>query len=137
MLAYGYWHARFHDDPRVIGLTIQLNKHPFTVIGVTPPQFRGTLLIANPDFFVPIVNQEQIDAANVLNDRGNRAAIFMTLGHLKQGVTPAEAAADVNSIWSDLVKIYPKHHTPSTFVLGRPSLYGERLGRPMRAFLSR
>ena len=135
VLAYGYWHARFHDDPSVIGLNIQLNKHPFTVVGVTPPQFRGTLLIASPDFFVPIVNQEQIDAANVLNDRGNRDAIFMTLGHLKQGVTPAEAAADVNSIWSDLVKIYPKDHMPSTFVLGRPSLYGERLGRPMRAFL--
>ena len=136
VLAYGYWHAHFHDDPHLVGHIIQLNKHPFTVIGVTPPEFRGTLLIASPDFFVPIVNQEQLDDSSLLTDRGNRGAIFMTLGHLKSGVTPAQAAADVNSIWSDLVKTYPKDHASSNFVLGRPSLYGERLGRPMRAFLS-
>lgn len=136
VLSYSYWHAHFHDDPGVVGRTLQLNKHPFTVIGVTPSEFRGTLMIFSPDLFVPMVNQEQIDAANLLNDRANRGAIFMTLGHLKPGVTTAEAAADVNSIWSDLVKAYPKEHAPCTFVLGRPSLYGERLGHPMRAFLS-
>jgi predicted permease len=136
VLAYGYWHAHFHSDPSVVGRVIQLNKHPFTIIGVAAPEFRGTLLIASPDFFFPIVNQEQLDSSNLLNDRGNRGAIFMTMGHLKAGVTPAKAASNVNSIWSDLVKTYPKDHMTSNFVLGRPSLYGERLGRPMQAFLS-
>lgn len=136
VLSYSYWHAHFQDDPGVVGRTFQLNKHPFTVIGVTPAEFRGTLLIFSPDFFVPLVNLEQLASTNLLNDRGNRGAIFMTLGHLKAGVTPAPAAADVNSIWAELVKTYPKDHAPATYVLGRPSLYGERLGRPMGAFLS-
>ena len=35
VLSYGYWHARFHDDPGVIGRVVRVNKHPFTVIGVT------------------------------------------------------------------------------------------------------
>jgi predicted permease len=135
VLTYSYWHGHFRDDRDVVGRTIQLNKHPFTIIGVTPPEFRGTLLIASPDFFLPMVNQEQVDGSNLLNDRGNRDAIFMALGHLKSGVAPAQAAADVNLIWSDLVKTYPKDHAPAKFALARPSLYGERLGRPMRAFL--
>ncbi|HYM25232.1 MAG TPA: ABC transporter permease [Vicinamibacterales bacterium] len=136
VLGYGYWHAHFHDDPAIVGRTVRLNTHPFTVIGVAPAEFRGTLLLFNPDFFVPLVNVEQIQSAIGLNDRGNRDAVFMTLGHLKAGVTPAQAAADVDAIWADVVKTYPANHRASTFALGRPSLYGEHLGRPFRTFLS-
>jgi len=136
VLAHSYWHARFHDDPGVIGRAVQLNKHPFTIIGVAPPEFRGTLLILSPDFYVPIVNQEQLLSGNLLNDRGNRGAVFMTLGHLKAGIAPPQAAADVNAIWTDVVKTYPDNHRASTFSLARPNLYGEHLGRPMRTFLS-
>ena len=50
-----YWHTHFQDDRGVVGRIVQLNKHPFTIIGVAPPAFHGTLLFFNPDFFVPIV----------------------------------------------------------------------------------
>src|SRR6267142_2619839 len=60
----------------------------------------------------------------------------MTMGHLKAGVTPAQAAADVNSIGADLEKTYPKDHAQMIFALARPSLYGDYLGRPVRAFLT-
>jgi predicted permease len=136
VLGHAYWHARFHDDPAVIGRTVLLNKHPFTIIGVAPPEFRGTLLVLNPDFYVPIVNQEPLLGGSRLNDRGSRDAIFMTLGHLKAGIAPAQAAADVDAIWADVVKAYPDNHKASTFSLARPGLYGEHLGRPMRMFLS-
>jgi len=47
VLTYAYWHTRFRDDRDVIGRSVQLNKHPFTIIGVTPPRvlryFRGLL----------------------------------------------------------------------------------------------
>ena len=45
----------------------------------------------------------------ILNARGNRA-VFQVLGHLKAGVTPEQAAADLNSIGSWLEKNYPKDH---------------------------
>ena len=67
VLTYGYWHSHFHDDRGVVGRVVQLNKHPFTVIGVAPPGFQGTLLFGSPDFFVPIVNQEQLGGGNTLN----------------------------------------------------------------------
>ena len=132
VLSYGYWHANFQDDRGVVGHVVQVNKHPFTIIGVAPPGFRGTLMFFSPDFFLPIVNFEE---QSVLNARGNRW-IFMTMGHLKAGVTPEQAAADVNSISADLEKAYPKEHHHMPYALARPSLYGELLGRPVRAFLA-
>src|SRR5438876_426858 len=61
VLSYAYWHTHFQDDRGVLGRVVQLNKHPFTIIGVAPPQFRGTLVFFSPNFFVPIVNCEQVD----------------------------------------------------------------------------
>jgi predicted permease len=135
VLTYAYWHSHFQDDRGVVGRTVQLNKHPFTVVGVAPPEFHGTLLIFSPDFFVPIVNQEQVDGANLLNDRGNRWVIS-AMGHLKAGVTQAQAIADLNSIGSFLKKSYPKDEDQMTFSLARPSLVSDITGRPVRAFLA-
>jgi predicted permease len=135
VLSYGYWHTRFQDDRGVVGRTVQLNKHPFTVVGVTPPEFHGTLVFFNPDLFVPIVNQEQVDGENLLSARAKRW-VFMTLGHLKAGVTPAQAVADLNSIGSYLEKTYPKDDDQRSFTLARPSLYGDLLGKPVRAFMT-
>ena len=114
VLSYAYWHTRFQDDPGVAGRTVQLNKHPFTIVGVTPPEFHGTLVFFNPDFFVPIVNQEQVEGENLLNTRGRRW-IFMTMGHLKAGVTPPQAVADLNSIGTYLEKTYPKDDDQRSF----------------------
>src|SRR5882762_4034106 len=59
VLSYEYWHTHFQDDRGVLGRVVQLNKHPFTIVGVSPPEFHGTLVFFNPAFFVPMVNQEQ------------------------------------------------------------------------------
>src|SRR5712671_3857758 len=135
VLSYAYWHTRFQDDRGVVGRTVQLNKHPFTIVGVAPPEFHGTLLFFNPDFFVPIVNQEQVQGENLLNARGKRW-VFMTMGHLKAGVTPAQAVADLNSIGSYLEKTYPKDDDQRSFTLARPGLYGDYLGKPVKAFMT-
>lgn len=136
VLTYSYWHTRFQDDRGVVGRTVQLNRHPFTIVGVAPPGFHGTLLFFSPDFFLPIVNQEQVAGVNILNARATRSGIFSVLGHLRPGVTPAQAAADLNSIGSYLEKTYPKDDGHVSFGLGRPSLYGNLLGPPVRAFVT-
>jgi predicted permease len=135
VLTYAYWHSRFQDDRNVVGRTIQLNKHPFTILGVAPPGFHGTLLIFSPDFFVPMIDAGLIDGTSFLNSRQTRW-VFMTFGHLKPGVTKAQAIADLDSIGSSLGKNYPKDDAQMTFTLARPALYGDYLGRPFTAFLT-
>jgi predicted permease len=135
VLTHAFWHSHFQDDRGVVGRVVQLNKHPFTILGVAPPEFRGTLAFLFPDFWVPLVNQEEVEGENVLNARGNRG-LLMVMGHLKAGVTPVQAVADLNSVGSYLEKTYPKDDGNMTFTLARPGLAGDWLGRPLRAFLT-
>ena len=135
VLSYAYWHTRFQDDRGAVGRVVQINKHPFTIVGVAPPEFHGTLLFASPDFFLPMVNVEQVEGGNPLNDRGDRW-VYLALGHLKAGVTPTQAIADLNSIGSYLEKTYPKVDGHVNFGLSRPSLYGDFLGSRVRAFVT-
>jgi len=134
VLTYDFWRTHFQSDPSVIGRVVRLNKFPYTIIGVGPPEFHGTLMFFNPDFFVPIVNHSQFDV-NDMNARGDRW-VFMTLGHLKPGVTQAQAIADLNSVGASLEKAYPKDDPKMSFKLARPSLYGDYIGRPVRTFMS-
>ena len=122
VLSYAYWHSQFQDDRGVIGRTVQLNKHPYTIIGVAPPGFRGTLLFVSPDFFMPIVNQEQTDAQNLLNSRANTNSIFEAFGHLKPGVTPAQAVEELKAVSAYLEKTYPKEFAKKSSTLERLGL---------------
>ena len=135
VLTYAYWHTHFQDDRTVVGRRVQLNKHPFTIVGVAAPEFHGTLLFFSPDFFAPLVNQEQVEGESQLNARGKRS-IFQVMGHLKPGIGPAQAAADLDSIGGYLEKSYPKDDNKMTFSLGRPSLSGDFMERPVRAFVT-
>jgi predicted permease len=140
VLSHAYWHVNFQDDRGVVGRIVLVNKHPFTVIGVAPPEFHGTVVIFTPDFYVPLVNVEQVDGktilgVDVLNARGSRW-VAMLMGHLKPGVTPAQAVADLDSIGAYLEKTYPKDDGQMIFRLARPSLSGDLLGGPVRGFVT-
>jgi len=135
VLSHAFWHSHFQDNPGVVGKTVQLNKHPYTIVGIAPPAFHGTLLFFSPDIFVPIVNHEQLGGPGVLNDRGKRW-VFELLGHLKPGVTPAQAVTDLNSVGAYLEESYPKEDGNISFALGRPGLYGSFLGGPVKAFVA-
>jgi predicted permease len=134
VLTWAYWHSRFHGDPGVVGRTVQLSKHPFTIIGVAPRGFYGTLLFGGPEFFMPIVNQEQVDGQDLLKARGDVQGIFETLGHLKPGVTPAQAATDLKSVAAYLEKTYPKEVGHRDYTVAHPGLFV--FGGPARAFLA-
>ena len=136
VLTYAYWHTRFQDDRGVIGRVVQLNKHPFTIIGVAPPGFQGTLLFISPDFFMPIVNQAQVDGENLLNARGSDRGVFEVMGHLKPGVTPAQAIADMNAVGAYLEKTYPKEFAHQSFFPGtrRPHCF-HRSGARIRCWI--
>jgi predicted permease len=135
VISYDYWHSQFQDDRTVVGRVVLVNKHPFTILGVAPPEFQGTLLFFFPDFWAPMVEQEQLQGLRVLNDRGQRD-IYMVLGHVKAGVTPEQAIGDLNSVGSYLEKTYPKTEAYMTYSLARPSLAGDLLGPGVKGFMT-
>ncbi len=134
VLTWAYWHSRFHEDRGVVGRRIRLGREPFTIIGVAPKGFGGTLLFGSPQFFMPIVNQEQIEGQDLLHARANVQGIFEMLGRLKPGVKPAQAAADLNGIGAFLEKTYPKEVPHRDYTPAHPGLYV--FGGPARAFLA-
>jgi predicted permease len=118
VLSYPYWHSHFQSDPSVIGRTVQLNKHPFTIVGITPPEFGGTLVFVSPDFYMPIVNQQQVSPAGRLDVRGTTNTVFEAFGHLKPGVTAAQAVADLEAVSGYLEKTYPNEFAQRSSTLG-------------------
>jgi predicted permease len=134
VLSYAFWHSRFNSDPAAVGRTVQINKHPYTIVGVTQPGFRGTELFFAPDFFAPFVDMPQIAGWDPLDERDDH--FTWVIGHLKPGVTQAAAAADLNTIAVAMAKTYPKEDELLKFSLARPGLVGDTLGRPARAFMA-
>ncbi len=134
VLSYPYWHSHFQGDRGIVGRKVVVNHHPYTILGVAQPDFRGTELFFTPDLWMPYVDEGQIDSSSDLTSRGSRGTWLV--GRLKPGVTAAQATADLNSIASVLAKNYPKDDDRINFTLARPGLVGDLLGRPVRAFLA-
>ena len=134
MLSYAYWASHFQSDRGVVGRVVRLNKHAYTILGVAPEEFRGTELFYAPDLWAPIVNQQEIEGGSNLESRGNRGR--WVVGRLKDGVTPAQATADLNSVAAWLSKTYPKEDEGIGFLLARPGLAGDMLGGPVHAFVA-
>ncbi len=133
VLSYAYWQSHFGADPSAVGRTVRINKHPFTIVGVAAPDFRGTELFFAPAMFLPIVDIQELEGWDPLHERGDHFAWIV--GHLKPGVTPAQATADLNAIAASLEKTYPKDDDGLRFSLARPGLVGDYLGKPAREFM--
>jgi predicted permease len=132
VLSDALWRSAFHADPGIVGATVDLNKHPFTVIGVTPAQFHGTERFVWPDYWVPMVNQQQVEGWDGTH---NRTAITVTvIGRLKPGVMPLQATDDLNAIAVELGREYPVTDDGQPLRLIHPGLIGDE-GDVIRGFL--
>jgi predicted permease len=136
VLSYAYWHTHFQDDRAVVGRIVRLNRHPFTILGVAPEGFQGTILFFASDIFVPIVNHEQLSGDKMILNARKTHWMFEMVGRLKPGITPAQATTDLNSVGSYLKKSYPKDESNDAYTLARPGLHGDYLNGPTRAFLT-
>jgi predicted permease len=134
VLSYAFWKSYLHGDPAAVGRNIDINKHSFTILGVAPLSFRGTELFFAPALWIPIVEQPTVMGNNALQYRGNHSP--WVVGHLKPGVTVAQATDDLNSIGASLARTYPSDDDGLKFSLARPGLVGDMLGGPARAFMA-
>jgi predicted permease len=99
VLSHHYWQDRFAAKPDVIGQQIKLNQSPFTVIGVTPPGFTGTLQVSDrPAVTVPLAFEPLLLGERTGMARGNRQHIWwiQLMGRLKPGARPEQARDSLN-----------------------------------------
>ncbi|HEX8765927.1 MAG TPA: ABC transporter permease, partial [Candidatus Acidoferrum sp.] len=132
VLSYGAWQARFGADPGIVGKTIRINRLPYTVFGVAPPDFHGTELFYWPEVWVPMMMQPRIEGFPWLDNRSTWNTFV--LGRLKPNVTPEQAAANLNSIAADLIRQFPNENDGLHFKLTKPGLIGDLIGGPPKAF---
>src|SRR5580698_1886860 len=94
VLSYSYWRRRFGADPRIVNDTIQINGHPFLIVGVAPPAFHSVVLGDTPDVFVPMtMKAEVIPGSKDLEDR--RSSWLNIIGKMKPGMSREQAEAGI------------------------------------------
>src|SRR4029077_18747163 len=124
IVSYRYWLK--HDlDPTVLGSQVLINGRPFTIVGITPKGFAGTLQILSPEVWLPMSVYDQ-----VANDFGSKNKTAMDdrkgtqlriMGRLKPGLTAAAAKPALEGLAVNLEKAYPVEQKDQTFLAERVS----------------
>jgi hypothetical protein len=109
-VSYRFWKGRLAGADDVIGRTLRVNDRPFTIVGVVPADFYGTVMglafdVWAPATAVPLL----VDGTNELENRGVRD--YMALANLKPGASRAEGQRDLDTAMRDLAVTYPKTNT--------------------------
>jgi predicted permease len=134
VLSYACWKARFAADPTIVGRTVDLNKHPYVIVGVSPKGFNGTERFMWPEVWVPIQNEAQIEGYRWLNQRQDSNS--WVVGRLKSSVSPKQADADLAHVAAGLAHQFPDQDLKLTLRVAAPGLLGDALGTPVRMFLA-
>ncbi|MHB8654555.1 MAG: ABC transporter permease [Terriglobia bacterium] len=110
VLSYGLWTSHFGADPGIIGKPLTLNGHDYTVIGIAPRGFKGTLIFSSNDqIWIPVSMHSQVLAGFIeANFEDRRFLDFASFGRLKPGVSEKQAEAAVQTVASRLEKQYTK-----------------------------
>ena len=110
VLSYHLWQTYFGGARSVIGRVIQLDKHPYTVIGVAPADFSGTQSTLRQDLWIPVTMVDQFHAGEDFLQSRNVGGWLIPIAHLKPGVGREQAQADCNFVMQQIVRQYPDSH---------------------------
>ena len=103
VLTDSYWRRAFNRDPEVLGRTIHLSGAAYTIIGVAPADYPGSLRGISIDVFAPITMSRQLapTEGDPTTDRGNY--YMWGKGRLREGVTLEHAKVSLNRVATDLI----------------------------------
>ncbi len=96
------WRTRFAADAHIVGTSINLNGHPFNVVGVTPPGFAGSISGLAMDVWVPVTMHPLLTGREVLSRRG--IGWLMAMGRRDVSVPKATLAASARVIGDRMLK---------------------------------
>lgn len=102
VLSHEFWQDKFGGHAGVVGRTINVNGASFTVVGIAPRDFRGTVMGAEPVMYIPISMRQVI--ARRFNAFENRRSYWIyAFARLKPGVTIAQATSALNALYKPLL----------------------------------
>jgi len=102
VISEGMWRARFGSDRSIIGRTIQINRHLFTIIGVAPPEFQGCKTGLRADVWMLLGMDPIVWGPNRPEDRGS--FWLNVLGRLKPGVDRRAAERELNLLMQQIIE---------------------------------
>jgi len=108
VLGYDLWQNRFAGDPSIVGKTVQVNLHPYTVVGVAPRGFQGCKSGLRTEAWIPLGMDRQIWGSDRIDNRG--ASWLNVLAKLAPGADARQAASELNTIMQRIVADYPAQH---------------------------
>ena len=119
VLSYSLWTRRFGSDDKFVGQTISLNGTPYTVVGITPPSFKGIVSLGRPDvLWIPITMRDYVLTGQLKDLENNRRFRWTSIvGRLKPQVGIVEAQAAMKTIAAGLEKEYPRDNKGRTVEL--------------------
>jgi predicted permease len=102
VLSYSGWRSYFGGDPDIVGKDVMINGQKMTIIGVTPEQFDGPMLMVRPVMWFPLMQLGQIRPGGErdFDNRGNN--YFNVIARLKPGVSVAQANARLSALLNEL-----------------------------------
>jgi predicted permease len=107
VISHQAWATRFGADPQIVGRTIVLNGRTYTIVGVTPPEFRGPLPLATPSLWIPLMQagDTRPGEERTLENRGRNN--MNVVARLAPGVSIEQARDRLTVVQSDLLKEFP------------------------------
>jgi predicted permease len=112
VLGYDLWRNRFGGDGAIIGKTIQINLHSYTVVGVAPKGFQGCKGGLRAEIWLPLGMNRQVWGWDRTGDRG--VSWLNALGVMRQGVDHHQVETDLNLAMQRIISQYPTtHHGPN------------------------
>jgi predicted permease len=134
VITWPAWKNTFGSDPNIVGKIVRINKHPYTIVGVTPEGFYGTEKFMQPEVFVPMANQASLDGTNWLESRTEKETVY-PIARIKDGITKAQVQAELNTVAAHIAHLHPKDEDRLGLKLARPGLMGDFVGGAVRRFL--
>jgi hypothetical protein len=117
--SYSYW-QKHNLDPTVLGSQVLINGRAFTIVGIAPKGFTGTLQILSPEVWLPLSVYDQVandfgakDKTTMEDRNGTQLRI---IGRLKPGMTAAAAKPALEGLATNLEKAYPVEQKNQTFI---------------------
>ena len=113
VIGHGLWQRRLGGAADVIGRTIRLSGHTFTIVGVAAEGFTGTMRGLQVEVWTPLTAQRVLSPGDdMLTERGDRGLFLF--GRLRSGVTAVEAQSQLGVVAARLHQAYPERWTDRT-----------------------